>query len=181
MRAAIDSQPRSSGTTRCRAPSRSVTRRGDVHVSVGVHAADGSRSRRCHGGHAGPVRRRGGTGTHSPTVGQHRDGASSQAPTRSLPPAVRAQGVSRPAEQSLRGQPRGASRSFGSDRAGERRHPTSLPIFDRSPGRAAGCCSVHVFSRDVCPFELAPGDVRASTATGGRSAAQPAHCAAYHP
>src|SRR3954451_3483427 len=32
-------------------------------------------------------RRRGGTGTHKPTVGQDRDGASSQAPTRSLPPA----------------------------------------------------------------------------------------------
>src|SRR3954453_13850046 len=33
-------------------------------------------------------RRRGGTGTHKPTVGQDRDGASSQAPTRSLPPAA---------------------------------------------------------------------------------------------
>src|SRR3954454_6623441 len=50
-------------------------------------------------------RRRGGTGTHKPTVGQDRDGASSQAPTRSLPPAVRAQGVSRPADGSPTGQP----------------------------------------------------------------------------
>src|SRR3954451_3135983 len=74
-------------------------------------------------------RRWGGTGTHKPTVGQDRDGASSQAPTRSLPPAVRAQGVSRPVDGSLRGQPLGASRSFGSDRAGERRYPTSLPFF----------------------------------------------------
>src|SRR3954452_16168375 len=50
-------------------------------------------------------RRRGGTGTHSPTVGQDRDGASSQAPTRSLPPAMRAPGVSRPADGSPKGQP----------------------------------------------------------------------------
>src|SRR4051794_23001514 len=77
-------------------------------------------------------RRRGRTGTHNPTVGQDRDGASSQAPTRSLPPAVHAQGVSRPADGSLRGQPHGASRSFGSDRAGERPHPTFLPFLART-------------------------------------------------
>src|SRR3954462_10446747 len=85
-------------------------------------------------------RRWGGTGTHKPTVGQDRDGASSQAPTRSLPPAVRAQGVSRPVDGSLRGQPLGASRSFGSDRAGERRYPTSLPFRNgpRWPPRLDG-------------------------------------------
>src|SRR5829696_4315378 len=76
----------------------------------------------------------GGTGTHKPRVGQDRDGASRQAPTRSLPPAVRAQGVSRPADGSLTGQPQGAGRSFGSGRAGERHHPTSLP----PPGTPTG-------------------------------------------
>src|SRR3954451_19646766 len=42
-------------------------------------------------------------------------------------------GVSRPVDGSLRGQPRGASRSFGSDRTGERRHPTSLPLLGDYP------------------------------------------------
>jgi hypothetical protein len=69
---------------------------------------------------------RGGTGTHSPTVGQDRDGASSQAPTRSLPPVVRAQASpARPTDPGNLTMPAARSGQTGRENAA---YPTSLPL-----------------------------------------------------
>jgi len=78
---------------------------------------------------------------------------------------VRAQGVSRPADGSLTGQPSGASRSFGSDRAGERHHPTSLPLLSASGWSAAAKPALRQHTRWVA---TGPLDIRHCRGTGGR-------------
>src|SRR3954464_15145616 len=91
-------------------------------------------------------RRRGGTGTHSPTVGQDRDGASSQAPTRSLPPALRAQDVSRPADGSPTGQPSQvpAARSGQTGRETSSSNIPAVPTRGTRPQSRAILCAVEV-------------------------------------
>ncbi len=112
-----------------------VTRRSDMNIRMRVHTPNDIERRRCNRGHAGPLSRMSRAGTHSRRSDRTGTGPLDQAPTRSLPPAVRAKVFSRPVDGSPTGQPRKVPAAHSSQAGRENvtsQHPCRSRALDPS-------------------------------------------------
>ena len=109
-----------------------IHRRRNMDLQVRVDAAGDETRLRCHRGHVRSSRRRARAGTVRSTSDRTGTGLLPQAPTRSLRRSS-CQVDSRPADESARRRPRGASHYWSQTGRENHRHPTSLSLLAGRP------------------------------------------------